>query len=378
VAEVKCVVCGGTTLHSIEPYTSLRRVTSDCKPWPAGGYLLYCSDCGTVQKRLDDHWLGEIDAIYNAYTLFELAGGSEQLIFGGGEEPLPRSKLLVNYLTRSQSLPVSGRLLDIGCGTGAALKNFSEALPTWQLYGSELSDRSLPQLRQIPNFTNLYTSNIEEIPIKFDVITLIHTLEHFVDPAKMISAARHLLSPGGIIFVQVPDLETSPFDLLVADHRTHFTKPTLSALIAQAGITTISLSNSILPKEITAIGKLGSAAPLPINVSSEISLGKTTVDWLQGVRNLGEELAARNPGLGIFGTSISGIWCYSEIKDGVRFFVDEDPSKIGHSYDGRPIYAPDKIASPNRVYVPLSTDIAEKVVARLGDQFIPPPRLILN
>ena len=33
-----------------------RRITSDCRPWPAGGRLCACQGCGSVQKLVDDAW----------------------------------------------------------------------------------------------------------------------------------------------------------------------------------------------------------------------------------------------------------------------------------------------------------------------------------
>ena len=64
---MRCVVCFSTDLHVFEKYSSLRRVTSDAKPWPEGGELVLCKQCALVQKVVDDYWLKEIDNIYKNY-----------------------------------------------------------------------------------------------------------------------------------------------------------------------------------------------------------------------------------------------------------------------------------------------------------------------
>ena len=60
------------------------RVTPDTKTFAAGGTLSAYANCGTVQKLPDQKFLDEIDGIYNSYNLYELAEGTEQVIFVGG------------------------------------------------------------------------------------------------------------------------------------------------------------------------------------------------------------------------------------------------------------------------------------------------------
>ena len=79
--EATCGICGDGTLEEMLDYRSLRRVTSDCRPWPAGGRLGACRTCGAVQKPANDTFLAEIDAIYRSYTIYHQAAGAEQAVF---------------------------------------------------------------------------------------------------------------------------------------------------------------------------------------------------------------------------------------------------------------------------------------------------------
>src|SRR5690554_3837784 len=134
-----CHLCLAGEVRELPEYTSLTRVTSDCKPWPAGGHLGVCDRCGAVQKLVDEQWTGEIRQIYSDYTIYFQAGGAEQAVFlGDRAEPTTRSQWLVDNVIRLARLGQSGRLLDIGCGNGAFLQAFSSAMPGWSLVGTEL------------------------------------------------------------------------------------------------------------------------------------------------------------------------------------------------------------------------------------------------
>src|SRR5262245_39673816 len=153
VAGHRCRGCGDSALNELAQYRSLGRVTSDCKTWPAGGRLTVCHSCGAVQKVADREWPAEIRQDQCHYTNSHQSAGAEQPVFDGASGiGTPRSLKLIKHLTETLQLPAEGRVLDFGCGTGVALRNFAAAHPRWTLYGSELSERALPALRQIPGF----------------------------------------------------------------------------------------------------------------------------------------------------------------------------------------------------------------------------------
>jgi SAM-dependent methyltransferase len=362
-----CSVCDQIALRVISAFADLPRVTSDCKPWPSGGEVAVCEICGTIQKPASAPWLGEIKQIYDAYELYHQSEGAEQPIFCADGSSAPRSRLLINYLAQhlTNSSSAGKRLIDIGCGTGAALKNFSEALPAWSFDGAELTDNALPNLRKIPRFERLYTVPVTDIDERYDVVTLIHSLEHIVDPPVTLGGARRLLKPDGTLLVQVPDIETSPFDLLVADHRTHFTRKTLGLLAARQGIGIDVLVNTVLPKEITLIGRPSGAASISPQPTEGLRIAAQTVKWLHDLLARAEGLSAV-PNFGIFGSSISAMWLYGALRGRVKFFVDEDNGRIGRFVNGVPILAPANVPPKSTVFVPLTESAALPLVRRLS------------
>ncbi len=94
--------------------------------------------------------------------------------------------------------------LEVGCGTGANLKELRAA----GLYGIGL-DRSfyaLSLLRRNENFPTL-AGDLNELPIRTESVGLViaaDVFEHLVDDAKGITESYRVLNKGGILIVTVP------------------------------------------------------------------------------------------------------------------------------------------------------------------------------
>jgi len=374
-----CHVCGEVGLAVLDGFETLRQVTSDCRPWRAGTRIAACECCGAVQKITDDDWCQDAEEIYRGYAIYSQAGGEDQRIFEPGSGVgTSRSERLVARLAQSCSLPSSGRLLDVGCGNGVFLAAFNRAMPGWRLAGSELGDKYRTAVEGLPQVEALYTCPIEEVPGKFDLVTMVHCLEHIPNPIQFARRLRAKLEPEGLLMVQVPDLEANPFDLLIADHCTHFSSGMLRYTLQRAGYSGVTISTDWVAKELSVVaarkeGKSGSmatasAAPPATNVLPALR-------WLQ---RLVEDAARLGPeAIGIFGSSIAGTWLAAQLGSRVTFFVDEDPNRIGGQHLGRLIIAPASVTEGATVVVPLVPPAAKAVAARLqnpGIRFVLPPK----
>jgi SAM-dependent methyltransferase len=378
-ADFKCQICSADALETFDAFRILPRVTSDSKPWPAGGDLSVCHTCGAIQKLATEKWWAESADIYRNYEMYHLSQGAEQLVFADVGAVRPRSERLVEFAVAKSSLPHSGKLIDIGCGNGEALKNFSRVLPSWRLFGAELTDKVLKDLRRLPNFAELYTIPLERIEERFNLVTMIHSLEHMPAPLKTLAHAIGLTAPGGTLFIEVPDVETSPFDLLVADHLMHFSRASLGELAACAGMSIAMLANDIVPKEITMFGSRGTPRMPRRSPERGRRLARSIVGWLVDVMAQIESLAAKSK-IGIFGTSVAGMAFYGAFRDRVAFFVDEDPARIGKSYQGTPVLGP-KEAHSVPVIMALPPERAQRVAERLsatGMRAVCPPPLVVT
>jgi len=381
MTEFLCQICNAPDLVEVAEFSALPRVTSDCLPWPAGGRLSVCGRCGAIQKYPDAVWRDEIARIYAGYAIYHQAGGAEQFIYDlSGAGAAPRSVRLVDYLDSRLAFSQTGRILDVGCGNGSALRSFAARHPRWSLFGCEFDEKSLASLRQIPGFAELYTGRLADIGGRFDLLTLIHSLEHLIQPVAALKDLQPRLEPEGHIFVEVVDCAQSPYDILIADHLLHFTLDTLGLAGRLGGYDTVVLTNGVLHKELTWIGRRSStstpetaAPPAP---SQALALARAHVGWLQRQAAAFQGLARQHGRVGIFGTSISATWLHSILGERVEFFVDEDPGRAHRTHMGRPILPPAEVAEGAQVLVPLIPDTAASVARRLarpGVSFHLPP-----
>lgn len=372
MAKYECRVCGADHLHELGGYGHLPRVTSDCKPFPAGGRLAVCRACGAVQKPADARWQQEIDGIYGSYEIyFQSAGGAEQAVFDPSKGvPNRRSTALLERVAAERELPERGKLIDVGCGKGALLRAFAEFRPRWELYGHELAPHEPEVLHRIPGFKELYSGPVDRLPDGFDVITLMHSLEHFVDPLAGLRDLRSKLSDRGVLLVEVPNAAVSPFDLAIADHASHFSRQHLTRLMQRAGLGSVIVADDWITKELSGVAGrdgTGEVAAFPAGIAKAcLDRVSAQLEWLQAVLAAAHALTDANATrFGLFGTSIASMWLFGELGDKVDFFVDEDPSRQ-HTLHGRPVYSPDRAPEGSTVYLALIPAVARALAKRLA------------
>ena len=366
-----CHVCREGALRTVSGYESLMRVSSDAKPFRAGGSLAVCENCGTVQKPITAQWLAEVEAIYGSYSIYHNAGGAEQNVFAT-QGRQSRSSRLIEQLRDRVPVPYTGRLLDIGCGNGATLRAFSQLMPGWSLVGNEQNDRYRTAVEAIPQVEAFHVGEPETVAGSFDLLTLVHVLEHIADPVAYLRRVTANATPRGTIVAQVPAHRQNPFDLLVADHCTHFSLESLTAVFEAAGLEVLAASDEFVPRELTLVGRPGrTPLPLPdIAGSLEFRLADIgrELEWLNDLARRGRQLTATGP-IGVFGTSLGGAFLLGELGASLGFFVDEDPSKIGRVWEGRPILPPQDVPPEARVLLGLPDSVATVVKERLGAPF---------
>lgn len=109
-------------------------------------------------------------------------------------------------------------VLDIGCKYPVflnAIKSKAEvlgidAVPEVVKYGSEL---------EVPVLFNDFEA-LDTAPYKgkFDLITLIHTFEHFYKPVETMQKIIDCLSPRGVLFIRIPNMDVRGIDRDFTDH----------------------------------------------------------------------------------------------------------------------------------------------------------------
>jgi ubiquinone/menaquinone biosynthesis C-methylase UbiE len=339
-----------------------------------------------VQKIPDGAWLEEIATIYKDYAAYSLAGGEEQLVLDPQSgQPRKRSEVLMSALHETDNLPGSTRALDVGCGHGVTLMAMAKAFPGWQLMGHELDQSKHDQLLKIHNFQRLYTGNFSQIDETFGFISMIHSLEHFVDPMQTLRSLTRLSDPEGHLFIEVCNVEENPFDLLVADHLTHFSPDALAFAVDKAGYEVTHLETMWVKKELSLLAKKSEASSrrtvaVPKSGREVHEKISASVRWLSGLVTQAEATATSRDSFGIFGTSIAGTWLATALGDRVKYFVDEDPNRVGREYMGIPVLSPHSVPQGSTVFLSLAPTLAQAIKQRLsrldlGLDLVVPPEL---
>ena len=140
-----------------------------------------------------------------------------EVLFGGGAAPMRRQALvpLRHALLRHRGRSEAARLLDIGCGTGAFLREVKRNYPRLAVAGVDLSASYLAVARRrLTEWSRveLIEAAAETLPFaaaEFDVVSCIY-LFHELPPAvrrAVVAEIRRVLKPGGLL-IFVDSLQT--------------------------------------------------------------------------------------------------------------------------------------------------------------------------
>lgn len=370
----RCHVCG---LGEASDLLRLPHgVTSDCRPFGKPVTMFCCTRCGASQAPITPEWEADVAEIYRSYDTYAAAGGNEQRVAQDGGMQARSAALVAGILPY---LAKRGEALDVGCGRGAFLEALYRELPCWGLHGTEFDDRQLPLLEQIPGFRGLQTGPLEQLRGSFDLVSMVHVLEHLQNPAVALGLLREHARPGCQLLVQVPDWQENPFALAIADHATHFSPEVLLAVARAGGWPSSRDIGRPVPKELSLLAAAGDAAELAGAVPArEAALLRSRVDWLKRCLHAAREAAEGAAEFGLFGTAIAATWLKYGLGDCVRFFVDEDPNRAGRTHLGLPILRPDEVPAGADVFVgmaPLLSGIIAAKCARQGVTYHGVPEL---
>lgn len=105
---------------------------------------------------------------------------------------------------------VLGRVLEVGCGSGATLKWLNEEKAAFQTVGIEISEAAAALARQQVHEVHCLNFEQDAFPSSagpFDLVLCLDVLEHMVDPWTVVDrlVSDHL-APGGTIIVSLPNV----------------------------------------------------------------------------------------------------------------------------------------------------------------------------
>ena len=359
---MKCHICGGT-VELLKEYEKFERITSDCKKWKKGGRLGTCTNCDNIVKIIDNKLRTEVSSIYDNYDIYLQSGGEDQKIRDikkgkliGRSQKL--SSLVIEY---KGNLKDKKRMLDIGCGNGKLLAAMKECT-NWDLYGWEINEKHKVSIENIIGQNHFRTGKLVDLQDKFDIISLVHCLEHIESPLSYLIELKRLMNEDGIIVVQVPNIKTSIYDVLIADHYTHYTEETLKNLIEDAGYEILELRSEWIKKEISLIAQCQKEDKIERS-RKQIKENKIIIE--KRIKHLINTIRSMNTmqyEYYIFGSSIAATWLGNESNNKLKGFLDEDSSRVGGKLLKKPIKHPSELKENDQVIMPFDQELNRVII----------------
>ena len=153
-----------------------------------------------------------------------------------------------------------GKVLEIGSGMGYMMELLEDA--SFSVKGIEPADSLVKYSRKKKlDVTKGYFEKIKMDPSSFDVVVINHVLEHIKDPVNFLEKIKRVLKPGGILFLQVPNIGSYEARIMKEkwsyvvpeDHYLQFTHNTMNMVLKKAGFSVIEAKTTGLSNELDDI-----------------------------------------------------------------------------------------------------------------------------
>jgi len=277
-----CGVCGAASWHDFLP---------GCKDWlfsvPGSYDFVQCDDCGHVylnpRPSEESRALCYPSGYYThlpttrpriveliRHTLETVALLPYRLRYGGAWAPVR---------------PFGNRrALDVGCGNGKLLKRLRQM--GWDVKGIEMDPDAAKLAREALGTERVVNGDLADTSFvgeKFDLILIIHTLEHLPRPRSVLGQVQRLLAPGGQVIVAVPDILSAESRLFgrfwqpleTTRHLQMFSRHSLAFLLSSCGFQIIAMRPSLQASSLVEsawIALVRSPGMLPPHILSAVAI----------------------------------------------------------------------------------------------------------
>jgi SAM-dependent methyltransferase len=236
--ELPCAICASTAREQVYRETVEAdhgdAPTRVADPESRHYRINRCLDCGLVYSS----------PIFDEAGVAALYTQSPHTNVRPGEEDNVRNTFRGYYRLARPHLGGRTRVLDIGCDVGFLL-SVAAADGFGELHGVEPNPRAATTARTVPrsHIVETFYEATEYPENHFDLVTLIHVVDHLVEPRRLLGRVLRDLKPGGVVLAVVHNagsllarLLGSRFPPYNLYHHYFFTKRTLGLLLERAGL----------------------------------------------------------------------------------------------------------------------------------------------
>lgn len=204
---------------------------------PFSGYdVVVCDRCGAgYADRIPPQ--DALDAYYRNVSKYEYHQRD------GAESDYDRKRLATTAdLIRSRVSDSALEILDVGCATGRLLAELRER-GFGRLTGLDPSPACAAAALRLYNIQvrNMTIAELAAQGEQFDMLLLVGVLEHLREVQRSVSELRALLRPGGLIYLEVPDVvafadwPNAPFQDFSTEHINFFSTTSLDSVMRAQG-----------------------------------------------------------------------------------------------------------------------------------------------
>ncbi len=264
-----CGVCGSPRFHHL--FNARDYIYGNAGAWP----VAQCDHCGVVfmnpriapsaiEQFYPQDYYASTQGIHNPnrITWRRAAKDAAAESYFGYSIPRhdPLRYRLIGWLilpftkrwtaTRKYIYPVAGgRVLDVGCGNGQWLAEYSRL--GWEAEGVEPNLSSAAIARQAGYRVNAGQLLDAQYPAScFDAVTMWDALEHIHNPGEVMREIYRITKLHGKVYISVPNFgswygrnfKDKWFMFTAPLHYYHYTQGTLSRLLREAGFATVQIS----------------------------------------------------------------------------------------------------------------------------------------
>lgn len=303
---MKCPICKSDKYEPVQQELD-KSITSD-------SYMInkkisnhICIKCGNVFNESGSR--DSIASFYSdSYKLMDQSSEAETKFFSE-QNSISHSKMMVNLLLENIFLQDKGNVIDIGCGKGNFLFEFSMIKPEWNVTGIEISKNAIIHARKkLPNADlreGLFKNDLDK---KFDLVVALNVLEHLEQPIDFLKDISSILGENGFVLLDVPNFKVNPVDLFVFDHLIHFTKETLENLLTLSGLKIVKIIENTNRVPLFVICKKSKKREEFLNHYSMMkNLVSDHIQFNDSMLSIYEEADKKYEKIGVFGLGLM-VW----------------------------------------------------------------------